>query len=179
MERSGRDVTAGPRRPAWCAPSSWRRGGRSARLCAAVPFVLVAACGRTPVSDHAAVDLSLPLKEVMDHVVQPAAFGVWRGAGWKANLSGEEDLAPRSPEGWTEVENGAAAVAEAGNLLKLPGRTRAPVEDWTRWADALTKAGLEAKTAAEARDEEKVFAAGVRLEAVCTGCQLAAASVRA
>jgi hypothetical protein len=133
-------------------------------------LLVAAGCSPAPGPSGAEVDLALPLKELMDHVVQPAAFGVWRGAGWKATLSGEEDLAPRTTDGWTEVENGAATVAEAGALLKLKGRVLEPAADWDRWADALTKAGLAAKAAAEAKDEEKVFAAGVRLEAVCTGC---------
>jgi hypothetical protein len=142
-----------------------------ARLLVGLAALLaLGACHRSSPKGAEEMSLDLPFKELMAHVVQPAAFGVWKGSGYKETLKGEVDLGPKSEDDWVLVENGAATVAEAGNLLKLNGRIRAPEKEWTLWADALTRAGLEAKAAAEAKDEDRVFAAGVSLEAVCTGC---------
>lgn len=112
----------------------------------------------------------LDMQELMIHVVDPAAFAFWRGSGFELTEEGERDLAPTTDEGWKVVEDGAATVAEAGNLLMLPGRARAPEDEWNKYARLMTERALEAKAAAEAQDKKAVFDTGGRLYEVCVAC---------
>jgi hypothetical protein len=112
----------------------------------------------------------IDMAELMAHVIDPAAFMVWRGSGWEITEQGERDLSPTTDEGWKVVEDGAIIVAEAGNLLMMPDRPREPVADWNKYAKQLTQRALEAKVAAEAKDKQAVFDTGGRLYEVCTAC---------
>ena len=108
--------------------------------------------------------------ELMAHVIDPAAFMFWRGSGYELTEAGERDLSPTTPEGWKVVEDGAVIVAEAGNLLMLPGRARAPEAEWNKYAKLMTERALEAKAAAEKQDKQAVFDTGGRLYEVCVAC---------
>jgi hypothetical protein len=114
-------------------------------------------------------DVSLDMKELMGHVVDPAAWAFWHASGEVETAKGIERLEPTTEAGWEAVENGAATVAEAGNLMLLPGRNRNE-KAWTDWSVKLQKAGHEAKAAAEAKDPERMFTAGADMYSVCTGC---------
>jgi hypothetical protein len=106
----------------------------------------------------------------MGHVIDPVAWAYWRGSGVEVTESGEKDLSPTTEEGWVALENGAATLIEAGNLLQMPGRTRAPEADWNRYARQLTERAIAAKAAAEKHDKQAVFDEGGRVYEVCTAC---------
>lgn len=131
-------------------------------------LALLTAC--SPAKPQAEFSPGLDMIELMAHVVDPAAFQLWRGAGTEVTEAGERDLSPTTEEGWKVVEDGAATLAEAGNLLMLPGRPRAPEADWNRHAKLLTVRALEAKAAAKAKDKQAVFDTGGRVYEVCTAC---------
>lgn len=128
--------------------------------------VLLAACQPDPAAEKHPLEMA----ELMAHVIDPAAFMVWKSAGVEVTEAGERELYPTTDEGWMVVENGAAIVAEAGALLKLPGRPREPEADWNRYADLMTERALAVMAAAEAKDKQAVFDAGGRLYEVCQGC---------
>lgn len=107
--------------------------------------------------------------EIMEHVLEPAAKAFWGGAGYVHNEQGERDLAPTTNEGWQAVENGAAVVAESGNLLMMPGRA-VEEDEWMAYSRRLAEVGLKAMRAAEARDKEAVFAVGGELFEACEAC---------
>ena len=65
----------------------------------------------------------LTTTEVMAHVIDPAAWGLWGRAGTITNEEGETSLTPDTEEEWAAAENEAAIVAEAGNLLLYPRQT--------------------------------------------------------
>jgi hypothetical protein len=119
---------------------------------------------------QAKFNYDLPMAEMMGHVVDPAAWTYWRGSGTEVTAKGERDLSPTTEEGWTELENGAATLVEAGNLLQLPGRAREPLADWNKYAQQLTAKGLEAKDAAEKHDKDGVYKKGAEVYEVCTAC---------
>ena len=62
------------------------------------------------VVEAARFDASLPLDEVMGHVIDPAAFGYWKGSGTEETEAGTKDLSPTTPEGWEALENSAAVL---------------------------------------------------------------------
>jgi len=108
------------------------------------------------------------MQEVMAHLVDPGAWAFWRASGEVTTESGVKSLTPTTEEGWLAAENGAVQVAEAGNLMLLPGRVRD--EEWIRLSKKLTHDGLAAKAAAEARDPERMFATGAEMFKTCTAC---------
>lgn len=137
-------------------------------LLMAVAAVALSSC--QPNAPKAEFNTSTDIKELMAHVIDPGSFMFWRGSGYELTEAGERDLAPTTPEGWKVVEDGAVIVAEAGNMLMLPGRARAPEAEWNKMAKLLTERALEAKAAAEKQDKQAVFDTGGRLYEVCVAC---------
>ncbi len=134
---------------------------------------LAVACtpkAKSPEGGGVKFDTSLPMTEFMGHVVDPAAFMYWKNSGTRIDEKGEHDLTPTTDEGWDVLVTGATIVAEAGNLLQMEGRRRAPEADWNKYAQQLTKQALIAKAAAEKHDKQAVFDEGGRLYEVCVAC---------
>lgn len=112
----------------------------------------------------------LPMTEFMGHVVDPAAFMYWKGSGTEIDATGEHDLSPTTDEGWENLVTGATILMEAGNMLQLPGRVRAPEADWNRYAQQLTERAAIARAAAEKHDKKGVFDEGGHVYEVCVAC---------
>jgi hypothetical protein len=141
---------------------------------------LAAAC--SPKAAETPFDATLSTKELMQHVIDPAAVGLWGRAGEMQTETGEVvDLAPDTEEEWKAAEGEAAIVAEAGNLLILPQRVRvlkdakgdpdkADGGDWTKFSIEMTKKALDVKTATAARDKARMFDAGGELYQTCVAC---------
>ena len=113
---------------------------------------------------------TLPLDEVMHHVLDPAAYGFWGGIGTSYTEAGERDLSPRTDAEWEKVENGAATVAIASNSLLLDGYRMAPEADWDRHARHVAEVALLAKAAAEHRDKTAMARIGTELDEACEEC---------
>jgi hypothetical protein len=101
--------------------------------------------------------------------IEPSADLLWDSAGYIVTEDGEEDLQPTTDEGWDQVRNAATVVAEAGNLLMMPGYA-ADDGDWLEYAAGLTTAGMSARKAAQAHDADALFEAGGALYNVCKAC---------
>jgi hypothetical protein len=131
--------------------------------------------GQTAAAAGAAkFNTDLPMDEFMGHVVDPAAFAYWGGSGSEETAKGTKDLSPTTEEGWEKLENAAATLAEAGNMMQLPGRARqlpgVPDSDWYKHAQELTRLAVAAKAAAGQHDKAAVFKAGADLYGECTAC---------
>jgi hypothetical protein len=79
--------------------------------------------------------------------------------------------------GWEAIENSSIALAEAANLLTIPGRTCAngkpvPVQnaDWQRFVQGLRDAGLASYKAAQTKDMDKMLDAADTLTNACSDC---------
>jgi hypothetical protein len=110
------------------------------------------------------------MKELMAHVVDPAAFMIWNSSGEVTDAEGTRDRYPTDDAGWKVIEDGAVMVAESANLLKLAGRPRDPEDRWNGFADDMAKRALEVKAAAEARNKQAIFDTGGRLYETCQAC---------
>ena len=152
--------------------------------------VLVAACGQAPpqadtTAPPAAAQPHANLAQLMRSVpftfsniifdAQSADPGAARKGG---DISEGATAAYRSVYGgWQEVENSALALAEAANLIMIPGRVcengkPVPIDrdDFRAAATGLRDAGLAAYKAAQAKDlDAMVDVAGVVSEA-CAAC---------
>lgn len=108
------------------------------------------------------------VRETMDWIVLPAAEVIWDSAGTIITAEGRTELAPTTEEGWEEVRRNAAIVAEAGNLLMVPGRAQGP--EWIAYSRSLHVTGRLAMAAAETRDPDALFDAGAAVYQSCVGC---------
>lgn len=91
--------------------------------------------------------------------------------------SGATDVLDGSYGKWEAVENSALAIAEAANLLILPGRKCAngrdvPVKnpDWPQLVQGLRDAAMTAYKAAQSKDQHKMVDAAATLNAACANC---------
>ncbi len=79
--------------------------------------------------------------------------------------------------GWEAIEDSGIALAEAANLLAIPGRTCAngkpvPVQnaDWQRFVQGLRDAGMAAYKAGQSKDMDKVLDAAGTVTSACSDC---------
>jgi len=112
----------------------------------------------------------LPLKEVMGHVIDNAADGIWLHQGWTVTEAGEEDLFPKTDAEWLATENAALTLAEVSNSLLLPGRPQDEDRAWVDYVHRLHDAAIKTHEAAEAKDKNAFFDAGGEIYVVCRDC---------
>jgi hypothetical protein len=112
----------------------------------------------------------LSVRDVMRHIVNPAAETYWKHTGVVDDEKGSNDRTPTAQADWDEAVNAAAQVQEAGNLLMMDGRARDPGGPWMKYAQALADAGATGMAAARAKDHDKTFDAGGEIYNACFNC---------
>jgi hypothetical protein len=108
-------------------------------------------------------------KLLMQAVVDPNADLVWDAVKTIITAQGTEEIRPRSDAEWQTVRNSAIALAESGNLMMMVPRARDGGE-WMARAQELIAASQTAIRAAEAKDAERLFAAGGDIYDACSHC---------
>jgi hypothetical protein len=79
--------------------------------------------------------------------------------------------------GWQAVENASLALAEAANLLMIPGRKCAnglPVPmnnaDWPKFVQGLRDGGMKAYAGAQSKNQDKILDAADTMTTACANC---------
>jgi hypothetical protein len=158
-----------------------RRGGEAAAPAAALPPF--------------ATDLTI--KDLMLNVIDTNADVVWLSVTTVASDKGLVETRPTSDEEWTKVKGAAITLAEAANLLMIPGRKVAPDDHksevpgieleghemdaliakdpqaFYQHARDLYAASMLAAQAADKKDADKIFEVGEAIEHACEGCHRA------
>jgi hypothetical protein len=87
------------------------------------------------------------------------------------------DLLASTYGGWTAVENSAIAMAEAANLLVLPGRKcsngiAVPIgnADWPKFVQGLRDAAMISYKAAQSKNQDNILMAADALTTACANC---------
>jgi hypothetical protein len=136
------------------------------------------------------------VKDIMDSMVDPIADVIWNSVATIVTYAGVEERQPRTDEDWAKVRHAAITLAEATNLLIMPGRqiarpgeksdnpgvelqpeeiakvvTEHP-EVWVKEAHGLHDAAMEALKAINARNVQGVIDAGEKLDSACEQCHL-------
>jgi hypothetical protein len=134
------------------------------------------------------------IKEIMLGIVDPSADVVWGAVTTVMSESGTVETVPKSDAEWATARFGALRLAEASNLLMMPGRTvghpgeksetpgielepremdaliaKNP-ELWNSHAKALHTVSLEAIQAIDAKDSNTLFEIGEHIERACETC---------
>jgi hypothetical protein len=112
---------------------------------------------------------TIPLHDLMVHVIDPQTDIVWAASGVVVDMRGEHDLSPKTDAAWAKVHDAAAVVAESGNLLLLPDRLR-PGKTWTRQAQTLSTLGLAAMKATDVKDKGAMLRIGGDIHDACEEC---------
>lgn len=95
-----------------------------------------------------------------------------------------DDLEATSPSaltglygGWQAVENASIALAEAANLLTIPGRRcsngrPAPIQnaDWPKFVQGLRDAGMAAYKAAQSKNQDSIVEVAETVTVACANC---------
>ena len=134
--------------------------------------------------------------EIMDSLVMPSAQSVWDAVAIDVTEKGTIEKKPQNDEEWAALRGTAVALAEATNLLVVPGRHAAPAGTksanpdseltpekidallgsqrpaWIAHAHVLHEAAMEALRAIDAKNIEGISDAGGTIDAACEGCHL-------
>ena len=135
-----------------------------------------------------------PIREVMNSIIDPNVDVVWLSVGTTIERGKPIDRAPKTDEEWAGVRHAALIVAEAANLLMMPGRPvaapgagsltpgveLAPNEvkalidknpaAWNVLAQALQESMAPALAAIDKKDATALFEAGERIDQACENC---------
>jgi hypothetical protein len=141
------------------------------------------------------------VSEIMSGIVDPTSKVVFGAVAISTSKSGTKQTAPKTAADWAVVRRNALMLAEAGDLLKLPGRRLMPVApipgepvkpvvaenltpaqieeamkkdraSFDALAQGLTDAAMVALRAVDARNVEALGDAGETLDGACETCHL-------
>lgn len=128
---------------------------RFLKMFAAVPLLFVgAAMAQAPTFQPVGT-----VRQVMLGIVKPTSDVVFKF----------QFDPPKNAEEWATLQNNALNLAEAGNLLLLPGRAKDQGE-WTKNAKALVETGSQAFKAANAKDSKALEEIGNKIDDTCEAC---------
>ena len=112
----------------------------------------------------------LEARELMVHVVEPAARSFWKGYSEILDENGWRDISPKTEADWKHVEDGAATLVVSGNLLLQPSYAREPIADWDRLAQQFLDLAKEGKVQAENQGQDAMLTLGEQLDETCDAC---------
>ena len=115
------------------------------------------------------MNTALPLKQVMEWVIDPAADVIWDSVKSIITEKGTEEIYPKTDEQWEVIRNASASLIESGNLLKLRNK-KASDQEWIAYADRLSKNAELALKAANDRNKEALFDVGGSIYNSCKTC---------
>lgn len=159
-------------------------------------FLFAIGCSAPAPTPEAGYRPTATVRDIMDAVVDPSADYLWDSVEVIVTAQGREERAPKTDEDWHELRRRAIALAEASNLLLVPGRriaeAGAKAEDpavelspdrvevlvgqdragWTTLVHGLHDAAMETLKAIDAKDKDALLYSGERLDKACENCHL-------
>jgi cytochrome c556 len=172
------------------------RRGHRARAVVAASLAMAALGAGARLEAQAAGDFlpKITIVDIMDSMVMPNAQVVWDAVSYDVTEKGETINGPKSDEDWQKVRRAAITLAESANNLIVPGRAvnhpgakpgegeLAPEEiakliatnrgAWVAHAKVLYEAVMQAVSAIDAKDVDKISDAGGTIDAACESCHL-------
>jgi hypothetical protein len=176
--------------------------------CATAAFVALCAmslaqCNRkaaeTPAPAANDFQLIGTVHELMQGIVDPTSDVLFDAVATDITASGVNEKKPETDEEWETVQHNALQLAEAANLLKMPGRIAANPDDktksegpdapeltpqeiqakidadrakWVKYASNLQEQAKKTWDASKKHDAAAVFALGEDIDMACEDCHL-------
>jgi len=137
------------------------------------------------------------IREVMHQIVEESAQALFDSVAVTVSATGTVEKQPRTTEEWDALEHWALRLAEAPNLLKVPGRRVARPEEentsagptelppiqiqakiaenqalFDKYADDLQNVALEALGHVKAKSVQGLFDIGEKIDVACENCHL-------
>jgi hypothetical protein len=141
------------------------------------------------------------VRELMTNIMDPLADNVFDAVATDVTEQGVVDHRPTTDEDWAKVMQGAVALAEGTNLLRMHPRRAAPADYkfdakergpgapelapeeiqkkidadpamFDRHADELRNEAIKVIDIVKARDADKLFEAGSNIDKACENCHL-------
>jgi hypothetical protein len=147
-----------------------------------------------PDSQGFTTDISI--LEIMASIVMPSAQAIWDSTGVDVTAQGTIEKKPQNDEEWAALRAQAVTLAEATNLLVIPGRRAAPpgtksenpdselepaqIEallkkdrpSWIAHTQVLHVTAMQAIGAIDARNIDQISEVGGAIDEACEGCHL-------
>jgi hypothetical protein len=153
------------------------------RLALGSVIALIAACTTNHEPAVSARTPEVPvgtIREVMKGIVEGSSQALFDSVAITSSAAGTIQKEPSTPEEWTALEHQALQLAEAPNLLKVPGRrvARSEEENTSAGPTELTPIQIQAKVAQEAlgvvigKNVQGLFDIGQKLDVACENCHL-------
>jgi hypothetical protein len=138
--------------------------------------------------------LNATVRDIMQSMVDPSADVVWNSVATIQTGAGTEEREPKTDEDWATVKHHAMIVAEATNLLIMPGRKIAKPGErssnpevelhpeeiealvnqdrkvWIDFAQGLNDQLTIALKAIEAKNVKALFDVGEAIDEACEHC---------
>jgi cell division inhibitor SulA len=137
-------------------------------LCLVAVAIAAAGCGQSspPSAGGGLFKPVATIDQVMDAIVIPSSQALFDSVVY---VNGELTESPTTDDEWFQLRMQALAVAEAGNLLLMPPRTK-DSGDWVKFSQALTDAAMRVEQAADAKSIDLMLKTGGELYTACTNC---------
>jgi len=118
------------------------------------------------------------ISDIMNSMMVPSSNTVWNAVGVSTDATGVHESRPETDEEWNKVFHAAVELAEAPNLLLVPGRERCvggaiPSQyraDFGQKAREMQEAANIAIIAARKHDVDGLSEAGERIDVACDAC---------
>src|SRR5262245_9290689 len=167
---------------------------------------LVAQCARqdpppAPAANNAGAVPVVSIRELMTNILDPLADNVFDAVATDVTEKGVVEHKPTTDEDWAKVMQGAVALAEGTNLLKMHPRLAAPADYkfdpkergpgapelapaeiqkkidadpalFDKHADDLRNEAIKVIDIVKRRDVDKLFEAGSDIDKACENCHL-------
>jgi hypothetical protein len=141
------------------------------------------------------------IQELMLSIVDPVGDAIFESVSVSITAAGSKETRPRTDAEWLAVRDKAVQLAEAGNLLKIPGRRVGPATPirglkpetpgpddlspaqveillkqnrapFNAFAQKLTDAAMIALKAVDSRSVDGLYEAGDAIDQACENCHL-------
>lgn len=137
------------------------------------------------------------VREVMHGIVEYNAFEIFNSVAVTITSAGTNEKQPRTDEEWDQVEHAALAMAEAANLLTMPGRPISLPEDidkaagpdeltprqiqekidanrdaWLKYLSQLQSVGVEVRKIVADKNVQGLFEVGEKIDQICENCHM-------
>jgi len=139
------------------------------------PAIKAAGKGQPPLSG---MSPKAKYKDVMNSMIVPSSTIVFGSVATVTDATGVHEYKPQTDDDWNTVFANAVMLAEAANVIMVPGRQRClggaiPAQyraDFLQKARELVEAADEAVVAAQKHDTDGISNAGERIDVACDEC---------